>query len=79
MRLMSLLYRRFVMRLLSKKQVTDRVGISTAEVYRRVKDSRFPQPVKNGHHHNSRVFWLESEIDDYIDSLIAERDKAHSS
>ena len=68
------------MRLISRKQVRDRVGISFAEIDRRMREKppRFPLPVKDGRHHNSRVFWVEDEIDDYINDLIAERDRAHA-
>ena len=67
------------MKLLSRKQVREKVGISYAEIHRRMKDGRFPQCVKDGNHHNSRVLWVEEEINDYIFSLIADRDKANSS
>ena len=64
------------MKMLSKKEVCDRVGISRAEIHRRLEKGTFPIPVKDGPYHNSRVFWLEHEIDDYIRKLFARRHSA---
>lgn len=62
------------------KEVCRRVGISRAEVYRRIDPERrdrdsnpFPLPVKDGEHQNSRVLFLEEEIDQYLTNLFKRR------
>jgi prophage regulatory protein len=58
-------------KLLTKKEVRDRVCYSFAHVDRLEKEGRFPKRVRLG---PSRVAWVESEIDDWITDRIAERD-----
>lgn len=47
------------------------IRYSRAQIWRKVKDGSFPRPVKVGANRNA---WLESEIDRWIESLIAARD-----
>lgn len=58
------------MKLLSKKQVRERVSYSFAHIDRLEADGRFPKRVRLGF----RVAWVEDEIDDWINARIAERD-----
>lgn len=57
-------------RLLTRKEVKYIVGISYAEIDRRVKAGKFPSPIKDGEHHNSRVFWVSDEIEEYVAELV---------
>lgn len=66
------------MKLLSKKAVCAKVGFSPAHLARLEYDAEyahlgFPKRVRIGF----RVFWVESEIDDWIRKQIARRD-AHT-
>ena len=63
------------MKLLSKKEVRQRVGLSFAHLARMETEPEyaklgFPKRVRIGF----RVFWVEEEIDDFIQRRIAERD-----
>jgi prophage regulatory protein len=62
-------------RLLSPDELKDLKGIrfSRQHLHRLIKAGRFPKPVKLGESTNG---WVESEIDQYIEDLIAERDAA---
>lgn len=57
-------------RLLTKRQVKEVVGYSPAHVDRLEADGRFPKRVRHGF----RVFWVSSEIQQWIADRIAERD-----
>jgi prophage regulatory protein len=46
------------------------IKYSRGHIWRLIKAGRFPKPVKIG----DRNTWVESEIDDLIEKLIAERD-----
>ncbi len=68
------------MRLLSKKDVRERVGFSFAHIDRMEKEPeyahlRFPRRVQIGF----RVFWPDEEIEDFIRKQIALRDAIASS
>ena len=52
-------------RLLRFKQVLNKVPFSKAHLYALIRDGKFPKQTKLGR--NS--FWLESEIDQWIDDL----------
>jgi predicted DNA-binding transcriptional regulator AlpA len=54
-------------RLLSKAEVRDKIKLSYTEIGRRVKDGRFPKPVRLGTHRTSRTVWWEHEVDDWMD------------
>ncbi len=59
------------MRLLSKKQVREKVLYSPAHIARLEKAGTFPKRVRLG---QGRVGWVEQEIDDWLKALIAKRD-----
>ena len=50
-------------RLLRLKEVKHRTGLSTATVYRRMKEGTFPRSHSLG---GSMVAWLEAAIEDWI-------------
>jgi prophage regulatory protein len=57
-------------RLISIQEVLYRTGLSRTAVYQRMGDGLFPAPIELGR--NS--VWLESDIDAWIDALLAARD-----
>lgn len=59
------------MRFISKRQVCETLCLSRATVDRRQSDTEFPKRVRRG----ARVYWLESEVRDYMLKLVAERDR----
>ena len=56
-------------RLLQLDEVKARVALSKTEIYRRVKEGRFPRQVRLS---SRRVAWVESEIDAWIRSAVAD-------
>jgi len=62
----------FVMRILSRKQVRDKVSISFAEIARREARGEFPKRIQIS---PNRVGWLEDDIDRWIIELVAKRDR----
>ena len=58
-------------RLIKLVEVMDITTLSATEVYRRVRDGTFPKQVDLG---PKSVAWVESEIYDWCERLIAERD-----
>jgi predicted DNA-binding transcriptional regulator AlpA len=46
------------------------IDFNNSTIWRKTKSGEFPKPVKIG----NRNGWIESEIDAYVDGLIAERD-----
>lgn len=59
------------MKLLSKKQVRERVVYSIQHITRLEQAGKFPKRIRLG---DNRVAWLESEIDDWIAQKLVERD-----
>lgn len=60
-------------RILNTKDVVFKLGVSRSTFYAMLKDDpRFPKPVRLT---QQRVGYLESEIDDYIQALAADRDQ----
>lgn len=57
-------------RLLTRRQVEEKTGLTKSTIYERVAAGTFPCPVKVG----SRSLWPEHEVDAWIDARIAERD-----
>jgi predicted DNA-binding transcriptional regulator AlpA len=53
------------------KKVVEMVGLSRAEIYRRIAYGRFPASRRYGDG-GSRVFWLSTEIKAWQQSLIGE-------
>ena len=69
-------------RFIRLREVKERVALSQSRIYDLVAHGIFPKPVKLGSSRkeatiDSRTnFWIESEIDHYIDARISERDNA---
>lgn len=59
-------------RLLKIGDLCEKTKFSKSFIYAEIDKKRFPKPVKVGR----SSFWLESEIDAFIDDLIARRDPA---
>jgi len=57
-------------RLLSLKQVMERIPLSKTEIYRRISDGRFPQPVRIGVH---RIAFSETEIEQWFADRLKDR------
>ncbi len=60
-------------RLIRLKEVIRKVGISKANIYRRMGKQDFPSPVSLG---ANSVAWVESEVDAWIKSNISRRNAA---
>lgn len=60
-----------MIRFLSKKDVRQKIGLSHASIDRMEAGGQFPKRVSIGF----RVFWVESEIDDWMKARIAKRDR----
>lgn len=60
------------MRLLKLSQLLERGLGSRSTIYERMARGEFPKPVKIGRLNG----WLESEIDEYIQGRVAEREAA---
>jgi len=63
-------------KLISLNQVLDRVCLSKSRIYSLMNAGLFPRPIKTGLH---RVSWLDSEISEYIQIRIEERNAKYSS
>lgn len=61
------------MKLLTKKQLKEKVGYSFSHIDRLEKAGRFPQRVKP-FGPNGRAFYVDEEVDDWIYQQIMERD-----
>lgn len=59
------------LRVLRRPEVEHRTGLARSTIYNLMKNEIFPTPVRVG---PGVVGWLESEIDEYIEARIAERD-----
>lgn len=59
-------------RLIRLPEVKARVGLSRSTIYSRIKTNDFPTPVRLG---EKSVAWLESSIDDFINSLLPDAEK----
>lgn len=62
------------MRLLSLQDIVEIKGISYSKghIYRLIRCGKFPRPIKLGG--GGRSAWAETEIDQYIQGRIADRD-----
>jgi len=69
-------------RFIRLREVKERVALSQSRIYDLVAHGIFPQPVKLGaRKEESKIdsrtnYWLEHEVDNYIDERIAERNTA---
>jgi len=62
-------------KLLSLKELLDRVHLSKSRLYSKMNEGTFPRPINVG---DSRVAWLEPEVDAYIAQKIEERNAKYS-
>ena len=65
------------MKLLTKKQVCEKIGFSRAHVDRLTHDEKyahlgFPKPT----HVGFKVLWSEAEVDEWIEAQLAKRDRS---
>jgi prophage regulatory protein len=60
-------------RIIKVREVLIRTGLCRATIYIKMADGTFPKNIKLG---ERSMGWLESDIDNWIDQLIANRDKA---
>lgn len=60
-------------RAVQKKEVLKALGISSPTLYRLIRDGLFPKPIKIG---SKMSRWMESDIQEYLDKLAAERNAA---
>jgi len=56
--------------LLTLEAVCEKVSLSHTTVYKGIKEGTFPRPGKFG----KRSLWSESEVDEWISQLMADRD-----
>ena len=56
--------------ILRLKKVMEKTGLSRSTIYNYIKDKTFPKPISLG---IRAVGWLESDIDEWIQSRIAMR------
>lgn len=61
--------------LITKVQAADRVGLHPEYLMTLAREGKFPCPIKYGKESNSAVRFLETEIQEWIESRIAERDQ----
>ena len=57
-------------RFLSIREVVNRTSLSKTEIYKRIRAGEFPAQVRLG---LRKVAWVESEIDVFMESCMAER------
>jgi len=64
-------------RLLFTSDIKEVVGVPPLTVRRWVKAGTFPQPILMGHKRGpNKIAWIASEIQEWIDRKIVERDRA---
>ena len=51
------------LKILRRRQVEQRVGLTRSPLYQRIKDGAFPAPIRLG---SKAVGWLEHEIDRWL-------------
>ena len=59
------------MRILRRDEVTKKIGLERSAIYERVRAGTMPAPIRLG---PKAVGWLESELDAWLVTLVAERD-----
>ena len=55
------------------KDIINKTGLSRSSVYRLAQAGEFPKPIKLSERSSG---WLESEVNNWIDSRIEQRDRA---
>lgn len=68
-------YEEYIMKIIRLKEVMGLTGLARSTVYKYVKEGQFPKQVCLG---ARSVGWVESEIQDWIRSVIVQRDEAVS-
>ena len=58
------------LRILRRKQVENRTGLSRSTIYLRLQEGTFPKPISLG---PRAVGWLENEIDEWLVERIEKR------
>lgn len=58
-------------KLLRLPEVREMTGLSTSRIYALMDEKLFPRPIRIG---IRAVAWLKSDLDKWLDSLIADRD-----
>jgi prophage regulatory protein len=53
------------------KQVCAKVNMHRTSIYRLMREGEFPHPLKRK---DGASFWIEKDIDDWIDGMVVERD-----
>lgn len=59
-------------RFLRRAAVEDLTGLSCSTIYLKMQSHEFPRPVRIG---GRAVAWLESDVEDWIEARLAERDE----
>lgn len=67
---MTQVTKRSLNRILKRKEVEDRTGLSRSSIYAYMQEGRFPKSVSLG---ARSVGWIEEEIEDWIQSCIDKR------
>ena len=65
----------FTRRLIRLPAVKNRSALGKSAIYERIKEKTFPKPVSLG---GRAVAWVESEVDDWVNARIRQRDEASS-
>lgn len=60
------------MRIIRLKEVMHKTGLARSTVYKYMAEKRFPASVQLGE--GSCVGWVESEVDDWIEMLVSQRE-----
>ena len=60
-------------KIIRRSEVLKRTGKATSTIYEQIQKGLFPKPVKLG---PRSVGWVEDEVDEHIEMLIASRDGA---
>jgi prophage regulatory protein len=61
------------MKLLSKKVLREKVVYSIQHITRLEQEGKFPKRIRLG---DNRVAWLESEVDEWIEQKVIERNRS---
>ncbi len=64
------------MKLIRIKEVMNRTGLARSTAYKYINENNFPKPIKLG---SRAVAWVESEIEDWINDIIHQRDSETAS
>ncbi|MGR5318902.1 AlpA family transcriptional regulator [Vibrio sp. PNB22_1_1] len=58
------------MRFIKLEEVKEKTGLSRSAIYRKMNDDTFPKSFNLG---DRAVAWLESEVDDWMESIVLKR------